>query len=446
MLPVSASSVEAWSDTRNYIEHNFTDILAVAISGRRSGDSLSEDTSIGEMLLVAKKLKRPRTAASPVYCATLHTHPHEVWEAGEVARATSSALNRMKKSGVETKTITVGTRAGHIYKLVPDGRGAPWSPLGVMDIRLARAAIHAARGEFCFLDGISAPLAVRMAPMREVFRIGPTHHIIGHRPGKLPLGAFEIVDGRGPNMFMWTAASKQQTSLIMKPTHTARTRKGPNADQKRMRRQSSTLFYTHRIGWGSQRLLAATTARPCMGGNAWTALMHDDARVLRAAALWFNSTLGMLVHWTRGQRTQGGRSNTEMRALKEIPCPRFCELDGHALDAASDAFAALSERTLLPAGRSYKDPVRREIDVAVAEMMRLPDGAVAEMGIMRDIFCREPTVGGQGRRRRAGLGSGHWYIMAARSVCLFRIDMVIACQLWYGSFYESQPDRRARKR
>lgn len=400
VLPVSASSVEAWSDTRDYIERNFTDILAVAVGGRRSGDSLSEDTSIGEMLLVAKKLQEPRAAASPIHCATLYRHPAGTGEAGEVARAISSALDRMRESGAETVPIIIGSEAGHIYRMVPDGRGSPWSPLGVMDMRLARAAMHAARGEFCFLDGASVPFAAGMSPMREVFGIGPTHHMIGHRPGALPLGAFEIVDGRGPDMFMWTASSKRQTGLVMEPTHTGRAGSGPDADRKRMRLRSSTLFYTRRIGWDSQRLLAAATAKPCMGGNAWTALMHDDARVLLAAALWFNSTLGMLVHWTRGQRTQWGRSNTEMRALKEIPCPRFCELDGHILDAAADAFVALSECTLLPAGRSYEDPVRREIDGAVAEMMRLPDGAVAEMDTIRDIFCREPTVGGQGRRRR----------------------------------------------
>lgn len=401
VLPVSASSVEAWSDTRHYIERNFTDILAVAVGGRRSGDSLSEDTSIGEMLLVAKKLEEPRAAASPIHCATLYCHPAGTGEAGEVARAMSSALNRMKESGAETYPIIIGSEAGHIYKMMPDGRGSPWSPLGVMDMRLARAAIHAARGRFCPLDGASVPFAARMAPMREVFGIGPTHHMIGHRPGKLPLGAFEIVDGRGADMFMWTASSKRQTGLVMEPTHTGRAGSGPGADRERMRQQSSTLFYTRRIGWNGQRLLAASTAKPCMGGNAWTALMHDDTRVLRAAALWFNSTLGMLVHWTQGQRTQSGRSNTEMRALKEIPCPRFCELDGHILDAASDAFAALSECALLPASRSYEDPVRREIDVAVCSMMGLPGGALAEMCIMRNIFCREPTVGGQGRRRRA---------------------------------------------
>ena len=72
MLPVSASSVEAWSDTRHYIERNFTDILAVAVGGRRGGDSLSEDTSIGEMLLVAKKLEGP-APPHPPYTASPYT-------------------------------------------------------------------------------------------------------------------------------------------------------------------------------------------------------------------------------------------------------------------------------------------------------------------------------------------------------------------------------------
>ena len=125
VLPVSASSVEAWSDTRHYIERNFTDILAVAVGGRRSGDSLSEDTSIGEMLLVAKKLEEPRAAASPVHCATLYFHPAGTGEAGEAARAISSALDRMGESGAETCPITIGSEAGHIYKMTPDGRALP---------------------------------------------------------------------------------------------------------------------------------------------------------------------------------------------------------------------------------------------------------------------------------------------------------------------------------
>lgn len=389
VLPISAASVEAWSDTRRYIEHNFTDILAVSASGHN--ESLSEDTGIGEMLLVATKLQEPHDSASSIYCATIHEHPARRGEAGEMARAVASALDTIKDSGSETTDVTVGSGAGHIYRLVSDGRGSPWSPLGVVSVQLARSAIHASEGAFCYMDGRSVRFAVGMSPMREVFRIGPTHHIIGHRPGNLPLGVFEIVEGHGPDMFMWTASSKRQSGLIMEPTHTGRA-VGDEDGLRKVRMQSSTLFYTRRIGWNGQRLLAAVTRTAVMGGNAWTALIHADARVLRAAALWFNSTLGLLVHWTQGQRTQRGRSNTEMNALKEIPCPRFAELGGAVLDAASASFVRLSEQTLLPAVRAYEDPIRQEIDAAVADMMGLPARALSDIDEIRNLFCNEPTI------------------------------------------------------
>ena len=395
VLPGSAAFVEAWSDTRNYMVHNFTDIVAVAFSGRRKGESLSEDTGIGEMLLVAKKLGKPHREVSPIYCTTIHEYPARAGEAAETARAISSALERIKESGAETHTITAGYGIGEIYALVPDRGGDPWSPLGVTSTGLARTSIHAARGVFCFLDGRRVPFAVRMSSMENVFCIGPTHHLIGYRSGNSPMGAFEIIDGRGPDMFMWTASSSMQKGLVMEPVYTGRAGMGSDADRERMRQQSSTLFYTRRIGWRSQRLLAATTPTPAMGGNAWAALIHQDARVLKAAALWFNSTLGIITHWTRGQRTQLGRSNTEMNALKSIPCPRFADMDGHTLDAATSAFADLSGRTLMPAGRADADPVRQDIDAAVCGMLELPDGALAELDTIRGLFCQEPTVAGR---------------------------------------------------
>lgn len=395
VLPGSAAFVEAWSDTRSHITHNYTDIVAVAFAGRRKGDSLSEDTSIGEMLLVAKKLEKPRLTPSPVYCTTIHGYPADMGEAAETARAISSALGSIREPDAQTRDVTAGQLIGKIYTLTSDSGGAPWSPLGVVSAELARTAARAAGGGFCFLDGRLIRFAVGMSPMKNVFGIGPTHHIIGHRPGRMQLGVFEIVDGRGPDMFMWTAASKTQDGLIMEPTHAGRVGAGSDADRERMRRLSSTLFYTRRIGWKGQRLVAATTPAPAMGGNAWTALMHRDVRVLRAAALWFNSTLGIMVHWTQGQRTQAARSNTEMNALKSIPCPRFADLSGRALDAAASAFADLSGRALMPAGRADADPVRQDIDAAVCTMLGLPDEALVGLDAIRTLFCREPSVTGK---------------------------------------------------
>lgn len=392
VLPISAASVEAWSDTRDYIERNFTDVTAITVGSRPAGDSFSEDTVVGEMLLVAKKLAAPASGASPVRCVTLDRSPRNPGEAAEAARAVSRALNAMEASGARTQDIVMGEGAGRIYSYDPDGRGAPWSPLGIYDVRLARTAIEMARGRFCFLDGRSHDMAVGTSPMREVFGIGPTHHVIGYRSGNSPMGAFEVSEGSGPDSFMWTADSRRQSGLMLEPAYTGAPGPGSDAHRERMRQKSGTLFYTRRIGWCTQKLVAATTARPAMGGNAWTVLMHGDVRVLRAAALWFNSTMGMLVHWTRGQRTHRGRSNTEMRALKEIPCPRFGELDGDILDGMAAAFERMAGEPLMPAGRAYEDPARRDIDAAAAKMMGLPDGVLAELDKIRRLFCGEPTV------------------------------------------------------
>ena len=267
VLPGSAAFVEAWSDTRNHLVHNYTDIAAVVFAGRRRGDSLSEDTSIGEMLLVAQRLEKPSRTPSPVYCATILGYPAGMGEAAETARAISSALERARESGAPTQDIISGEPIGKTYAFTPDRGGAPWSPLGVVSAELARTATRAAGGDFCFLDGRQVGFAVRMSHMEKVFDIGPTHHIIGHRPGRMQLGAFEIIDGRGPDMFMWTAATKTQDGLIMEPTHTGRAGTGSDADRERMRGWSGTLFYTRRIGWKGQRLLAATTQEPSMGGK-----------------------------------------------------------------------------------------------------------------------------------------------------------------------------------
>ena len=75
-----------------------------------------------------------------------------------------------------------------------------------------------------------------------------------------------------------------------------------------------------------------------MGGNMWISLQHADRRVLKAFALWANSTYGMLVYWSKGSRTHPGRSMLEVRAIRKVPCPRLDMLDGRALDRAAADF------------------------------------------------------------------------------------------------------------
>lgn len=272
--------------------------------------------------------------------------------------------------------------------------------------------------------GTPIPLGLEMGTIEEIFDVGPTHHLIGHRNGNEPIGAFEFhpvvsdTDAIGVDRALWEADASKQRSLRLLPTHKGLAPPGVGSvdDRDTIRATAATLFYARNFRWTSQSLLAGTTPQPTLGGRAWTALGHPDTRVRKAFALWCNSTLGLVVHWTQGQRTQHGRSTTQIGALRKIPCPRLERLSDAALDMAAARFDVLSHKNLLPAKDATKDPVRAEIDEVVSAMFELhkvqahsgagPIGGRSQQnldseseindatGILRKLLCAEPSVRG----------------------------------------------------
>jgi len=240
----------------------------------------------------------------------------------------------------------------------------------------------------------------------KLFTVGPTHHLIGHMRGGDPIGAFVLDkaqnenDAPGRNRALWVANAKTQTALRALPTH-----KGDVANKKAARAiadKRGTLHYARGLRWTSQKLIAATTPHPVYGGAAWTTLLSDDDALLRAFALWANSTLGAVVHWTRGSRTQQGRAALQVNAVKQIPCPDLRRLPAGKLAAAAAAFEKLADKELLPVCQLHADPARHEIDQAVADMLDLPADALAPL---RRLWCAEPSVHGGNSQALAMLKS-----------------------------------------
>ena len=103
----------------------------------------------------------------------------------------------------------------------------------------------------------------------------------------------------------------------------------------------------------------------------------------------------MLVHWTRGQRTQPGKSPAQIGAIKRIPCPRLDQLPRDMLEYADRSFDRLSSTELKPACPAHVDPVRKEIDRIVLTMLGLDDErAMKAVDRLRTLWCHEPSVHG----------------------------------------------------
>lgn len=281
-----------------------------------------------------------------------------------------------------------------------DGSGSPWSILGARNAPLAFASIALAKGELHDPSQSKVKkINLEFTEMAKLFEVGPTHDLIGHRVGKDPRGAFEFheIDPTesivGADLSLWAAKAKLQKKLIVNPTHRGVVpRELEMRDQQGMREKTSSLFYARNMSWTSQALLVASTHRPAMGGRAWTTLGHHDLRILKAFALWANSTFGLLVHWSRGQRTHPGRSTTQIRALKQIPVPFLDKLDSTTLDMAQQAFDELSRKELLPACQAHVDPTRKEIDQVVIRILNLPNWTEGIVHDLRILWCSEPSV------------------------------------------------------
>lgn len=416
VLPRTAAYASVWKTTRNMIEEWFTDVEAVAISpGRALGkDALSYQTMMEEMLLVATKKDRRTEEHSKVRCVTLHEPVLRVGEAAEVAKAVMM--------GPDTGPITLGGGEIGVSHMFKTDKGKQWSAVGSVSDVLEMIKNGLLHGHLLDMEGVQVT-TFKMTTIGDLFKMGPTHDLIGHLENKDPRGAFTFIpvtsnaDAVGMYRAMWKSDGKKQRSLLAVPTH-----KGIEHDAEKtgpMWKKRTALFCQKNMTWSSQAMVAVITKREVMGGSAWVGLKHSDKRVMKAFALWANSIFGMVTYWANGQRSQqDARSRMQVGAIGSMECPNFALLDDAMLDKAAARFdrvaglGPLSKRrkkgarrevsgkagkkrrvrkalTLDPAYQSTNDNARNKINKIVAEMLSAPSYDHAEL---TKLWCGEPSV------------------------------------------------------
>ena len=409
VLPLTAAYADSWTETRRMIELEFEDIVAIVVaSGQALGDdAFSADTGMEEMLLVATRRTHSSSGMEEVgvKLVTLHSPVNRLGEAGEIARTIANTIDHVSANNPCRPVRVAAEEIGVAYNFASNGDGAPWGMLGTVHSGLANAAMQLSCGRLDFLD-TSMAWKCSMTTIQQLFDVGPTHHLIGYVSGNDAIGAFEMfpvaseTDAIGNDRSLWAANATSQRCLVVSPTHKG-VPVGDNCDA--MRARQGHLFYARNMRWTSQSLLTAVTRYRVMGGSSWTALQHGDLRVCKAFSLWANSSPGMILHWTRGQRTHSGRSRTQIGALRQIPCPDLNQLDDSALDYAESRFDELSGRQLRPACQAHADKARIEIDSAIAHIVGLPQSAMDVIHQLRWLWCNEPSVHGQNQEALARL-------------------------------------------
>jgi len=417
VLPLTMAAAASWEKVRAMFARDYCRVTIVtytADAGKQQ--AISEDTGMGELMICATRLCRRnadrKAAETPGMglAVNLSQPPRHQAEAAEFALAIREA-ERRAENGKAEGVLTIGSeKIGEWCGFALPENGSPWSAVGSQSNDLTRIAEGLCEGRVRFLSADKPwKLPLPMKPLEQVFEVGPTHHLIGHIGGREAIGAFEMqpleAGKTRSHLALWNADARAQTHLIVRATHYG-IGVGSEKQKQQMKKRAGRLFYQRNMRWTSQALLAATTKEDCMGGSAWTVLMHKSAGVRNAYALWSNSTFGMIVLWALGQRQQAGRAMVKIRALHQLLTPDFAaktQAGERARRVARKHFPRLARLQLRASGFGFADPARREIDSAVCEMLGVPRKRRADLQRMARMFAQEPSVNGGNRAILAAL-------------------------------------------
>lgn len=393
VLPLTAARADSWQAWRRQLETDFRDITVVSVT-----ESMSADTSIGEILVIATKQRGKRRdpdAARSILFVNLNAPFSTLAEgyalAREIARIPADAGHGR---------LSIGTWS----RVQQSSPGRPWAAAGVSNPEVTAIVGALASGQAWDPDtNATIDLGVPMATLDKLCTTGPTHHLIGHPVGSESIGAFQWVElDNKPDpptqQSLWSADGSTQTSILTRPTHGGYI--VDEAQANRMIALRSRWFIKRGMSMVSQATALAHTRNEVHGGRAWTALLDGPTEVMRAVALFHNSVFGGLLQSAYGSIQQPGRAQLQVGAIGGLYCPAFNEdtpAGQHARDVAARAFAELSELELKPFAYCFLDANRHKIDNAVAEMLGLDpsDEKIQQMlSKYRISFASQPSVNG----------------------------------------------------
>ena len=412
VLPLTAAHSESWEGFRRAIENEYRDITAIAFTAHQ-GAMMSADTYMNEMLLIAtRRAKDDPEEGGRITCVNISEVPQSVTESYWYARWINDIRQSDGGSGVIHEA---GKCIGSWTAIAPPSAGFPWFAVGMRNHNLATMAGELIAGRLYSPEHRQRwDIALPMTTLDRVVTIGPTHHLIGHvRGAREAIGAFTF-DAIAPDVLptypaLWAADAETQTRMLVSPTHDGEPATDDEDELRQMLSRRSDLFISRNLRLTSQALAAAQTSQPMLGSSTWTALLADDADVKAALAIWFNSTLSLLVRTSYAQTTQPGRARFQIRGLHGLPVPDFSadsQTGERARAIARQHIDELAALELRPVSYAFQDTNRCRIDLAALCMLGLGENqqATAAVNALRNQWCREPAVHGGNRAIMRALG------------------------------------------
>ena len=407
VLPLVATAGLSWQGFRKMLSQDYADVSVISIAANDNHElSFSADTSLGECLVIARKLKASETAAPRGRFMSLTQRPQGFAHANEIAKGTVSihSVRQIEDGPYDGTPLRIGDIASGKMLSTPLGaNGDSWSAVRISDYSVAQSA-HALSHSELWLPGTSGGIGLGLTTLDTIGKLGLVHRDI---TGPLPRGPFDMAAPSPTATFpaLWNHDAKQETRLVCVPDSQLLVRQGMEAKANGVWDTASRVHLNLEFRFNAQPLAIALTEQKSIGGRAWPNVSLEGDRFDYVFAVWGNSTLGILCHWWHSGRQDAGRGAMTIRSAESLPVLDFRTLSDDQLATAEDIFNDFRDRELKPAYLADADPNRAHLDCRiVCDLLGFDENIYEGVRRLSAKWCAEPSVhGGKARPKNAKL-------------------------------------------
>ena len=409
ILPLSAMlggsdspSARSWLKLRGLLAEKFNDIIVVSIAQAAKIDSsfsADTDTDMAEVLIIARSLRLRERAKRLAHFVNLSERPADKLAAQETAKAIRKTMAGLTRPGTHSDAV-VGDIAVATVRLERVKPTEKWTTVRIANTGLVQVAGEMAVGKLR-LPRRRDPVPIPMTRMGKIGRVGPVDRDIASGPREPDRGPFSKHNGADSGTewpFLWNHDSKKQQHMAVAPDSRGIVKPGKEDEAEEIWRRASHLHINRDFQFNANPTCAVYTEQKSAGGRAWPNFRMQTPEMEKAACVWLNGTLGLITYWISSNRSQSGRGGPTVRAIPNIASLDVTRLDAERLQTAVSIYCDLCQEPMLPANEAWRDPVRQELDRRLlTDLLGLDGDAVEQLAILRNQWCREPTVTGTKR-------------------------------------------------
>ena len=397
VLPKALLSGVAWEKTRELFRHKYR-VEYVVASHDPHRWNFSENTSLSEVLVVAKKIYKD---ASPnnrdaskeegsITAINLWHNPTTTFEALAIARTLINEEASDIAKGQGALDITIGDRK------VGEAVSLPWTeikeqslwilPNAFAQADLIRVAYHLMQNDL-WLPGQGKVAEVELCPLQELGNLGPDRRDIHD--------GFTVRNTPTAYPAFWGHDAEAVYTLAQKPnkylTPLSKAKEGRHLRKvEALWPKAGKILIGERLWLNTQRLFALRFSKKVLSNVWWPFRLKRMQQIIqreKALVLWMNSTFGLITFLANREETRGAWVDFKKPVLGAMPVLNVRALKLKQLKGLAEAYDNVCETTLLPFPQMADDPVRAEIDASIAKALKLPD-----FSILRELLAQEPII------------------------------------------------------